>query len=137
MTRRSRIGALEVAAQRLLLRKVEALQRRAGTEGEARAAAEAALRLRATLAAVPESAPGDHLDGERTFVLADPWSARLLAALCRRYGIEPLDDGRHGTMTVRAPRVFLDTVLAPEFDRVRDALGGLMGDLARRPTAAS
>lgn len=132
MTRPSgRIDAVStvVAARRRRLAKVEALLRAAGTAGEAEAATLAAARVRSALGAGSEPGPQSVADADRTFALGCVWSGRLLAALCRRYGIEPLDDGQDGTMTVRAPRMFLETVLVPEFEHVERALAGVMGQL--------
>ena len=116
------------------LAKVEALARAGGTAGE-RAAAEAAaqrLRTRGAGSRAPEASASPHEDIDMAFAVDHPWAARLLIALCHRYAIEPAARAPDGRLIVRAPRVFLETVLAPEFDRVRAGLAGLMGDLERQ-----
>jgi hypothetical protein len=118
------------------LAKVEALARAAGTDGERIAAEAAASRLRVALSVErADGAAGEIADVDMAFPLDHPWAARLLTALCHRYAVEPVGLAADGRMIVRAPRIFLEAVLVPEFDRVRHALAGLMGELTARPTA--
>ena len=102
------------------LRKIEALFAAAGAEGERVAAGAALDRLRARLAAQRRSEPAV----EMQFSLGDQWSRRLFLALCRRYGLEPyrLHRQRLTTVTVRAPRTFVEQVLWPEFEELNAAL---------------
>lgn len=117
------------------LAKVEALARAAGTDGERRAAEAAAARLRGTVEALRQDAVGrlpEHADIEHAFTVDQPWAGRLLTALCHRYAIEPAGFDAAGRIVVRAPRAFVERVLVPEFEQVRAALAGLMGELACR-----
>ena len=59
---------------------------------------------------------------EMRFTLQDPWSARLLIALCRRWGLQPFryPRQRQTTVIVRAPREFLERVLWPRFQELHD-----------------
>lgn len=95
------------------LRKIEALFAGAGTPGE-RMAAEAALeRVRAKLAEQQRQDP----PVEMQFSMPDQWSRHLFVALCRRYGLKPYryPRQRRTTVMLRAPSVFINEVLWPEF----------------------
>lgn len=110
---------MTIAAQlRERLRKAEALYVGAATPGERVAAGAAVERLRARLAELGRQAPPI----EMRFTLQDPWSARLLIALCRRWGLQPFryPRQRQTTVIVRAPRDFLERVLWPRFQELHD-----------------
>lgn len=112
--------AVDDAALREKMAKLEALFRRAGTEGERLAAEAAYERLKAKADAAPKQAP----PLEVQFTLNDPWSRRLFIALCRKHGIKPYryPRQRRTTVVVRAPRTLLDDVLMPEFGRLQHEL---------------
>ena len=102
------------------LRKIETLFAGASTAGE-RLAAEAALeRVRGRLAELGRRDPPI----EMQFSMPDRWSRHLFLALCRRYGLAPYryHRRRHNTITVRAPKGFIDQVLWPEFSELDRAL---------------
>lgn len=108
------------AALRAKMAKLEALFRRAATQGE-RAAAEAAYdRLKAKADTTPPKTPPVEIQ----FTLNDPWSRRLFIALCRKHGIKPYryPRQRRTTIVVRAPRSLLDDALLPEFSRLQHEL---------------
>ena len=95
------------------LRKIEALHAGTTIDGEREAARRAAERIRARLAELR----GRDEDVELHYSLADPWKRRLFLALCRRYGLKPFREAgrRYTTVQVRAPQVFQDKTLWPEF----------------------
>lgn len=104
--------------ERLL--KAERLLAGAATSGE-RGAAEAAVeRLKARLA---ESARQDP-PVEIKLSLPDVWSIKLLAALCRRYGLRPYryPRQRRTTVIVRAPRAFFETAVWHPFQALHAEL---------------
>ena len=112
------------------LRKIEALFAGAGTSGE-RLAAEAALeRVRARLTELRQQDP----PAELQISLSDQWSRRLFLALCRRYGLEPYryHRQRRTTLMVRAPRLFFDQVLWPEFSELDRALQAYLHEVTLR-----
>ena len=113
---------------RAKLAKVEALFRRAGSEGE-RAAAEAALeRLRGRLGASDE----DHEpENEFQFSLPDMWSVRLFVAVCRKHGVRPYRYARQRrtTFMVRARHDFFEQVVWPEFNLLHDELESYFEDV--------
>jgi hypothetical protein len=112
------------------LRKIEALFAGAGTSGE-RLAAEAALeRVRARLTELRRQDPAAELQ----ISLSDQWSRRLFLALCRRYGLEPYryHRQRRTTLMVRAPRLFFDQVLWPEFSELDRALQAYLHEVTLR-----
>jgi hypothetical protein len=113
----SAVMAVEDAALREKMAKLEALFRRAGTDGERLAAEAAYERLKAKADATFKPAPPVEIQ----FTLNDPWSRRLFIALCRKHGIKPYryPRQRRTTVVVRAPRAMLDTVLLPEFSRLQ------------------
>ena len=59
-----------------------------------------------------------------TFRLPDRWSRRLFLALCRRYGLKPFryPRQRYSTVVVRAPQLFLNNTLWPEYVEIARAL---------------
>ncbi|MFZ1963507.1 MAG: hypothetical protein WAU78_08565 [Roseiarcus sp.] len=95
------------------LSKVEALLFGAATIGERDAAGAAAERLRAKLDEAGRRDP----PVEMKFSMPDQWSARLLIALCRRYGFKPFRYARQRSTTimVKAPRRFFDAVVWRQF----------------------
>ncbi len=95
------------------LKAIEALHAGATTPGERDAALSAHARILARLKA--ERAKDREV--EMTFTLQNPWSRDLFIALCRRYELRPYryKRQRHTTVTVRAPRSFIDGTLWPEF----------------------
>src|ERR1041385_7375779 len=102
------------------LRKIEALFAGATTPGERGGAGAAASRIKARLQEL-----GRHeTPVEMRFSVSDPWSRKLLIALCRRYGVHPYryPRMRRQTVVVKAPRSFLDNVLWPEFQEINAAL---------------
>src|SRR5690606_16906326 len=100
------------------------------TEGERIAAAEATRRIRARLEALEAEAP----PREYKLTVADPWSMKLLIALCRRYGIKPYryPRQRHTTLMVRVSGKFLDETLWPEFSELSDALREHLREVTER-----
>jgi hypothetical protein len=102
------------------LRKISALFEGAKTIGERHAAAAAILRVKEAIAALART----EQPVEMRFTLPDRWQRRLLAALCRRYGLEPYRyrGQRHTTVMVRAPRSFIDRTLWPEYLELQVAL---------------
>ena len=112
------------------LRKITALFEGAATSGERQAAAAAMERLGQALNAVPKTQPLP----ETKFSMADDWQRRLLAALCRRYGLEPYryKGQRHTTVMVRAPRSFVDNTLWPEFLELQTALHSYLNEATER-----
>ena len=112
--------AAEDMALREKMAKLEALFRRAGTEGERMAAEAAYERLKSKADATPKQAPPVEIQ----FSLNDPWSRRLFIALCRKHGIKPYryPRQRRTTVVVRAPRALLDDALLPEFSRLQHEL---------------
>ena len=114
---------------RAKLAKVEALFRRAGSEGE-RAAAEAALeRLRGRMGASEE----DREPGESSFssLCPDMWSVRLFVAVCRKHGVRPYRHARQRrtTFMVRARHDFFEQVVWPEFNILHDELESYFEDV--------
>src|SRR5690349_3774657 len=67
------------------LRKIEALFAGATTPGEKVAAGEAKKRIQLRLEALEQADP----PVEYRLTAGDGWSAKLLLALCRRYGLAP------------------------------------------------
>jgi hypothetical protein len=112
------------------LRKITALFEGAATAGERQAAALAMERVRKTLNAVeaPQPLP------ETRFSLADQWQRRLFTALCRRHGLEPYrrKGQRYTTVTVRAPRSFVDNTLWPEYLELQAALNDYLNEATER-----
>lgn len=106
------------------LAKLEALFRRAGTEGEKRAAGSALSRLR--LKKRPEKV-------EKGVSLDNPWSVQLFVAVCRKHGIEPYRHPRQRRTTVMMmvePQVLEETLL-PQFQELQNELYDYMNDVTR------
>ena len=110
------------------IRKIAALYEGARTPGERQAAAAAIERLKAAMAALPESPT------EEQFTLPDPWKRRLFMALCRRYGIRPYryPRQRHATLLIKAPRSFVDKTLWPEFLQISEVLNEYLNEVTER-----
>ena len=118
------------ASLRDKLRKIEALFAGAGTEGERAAAGAAAERIRARLRQTGQIEP----PVEMRLSVSDPWSQRLLIALCRRYGIRPYRYPRmkRQSIVVKAPRSFVEGVLWPEFEQINAALAEYLLSVTER-----
>lgn len=112
------------------LRKITALFEGAMTPGERQAAAAAMARVRQALDAAIKTQPPP----ETRFSLADLWSRRLFLALCRRYGLKPYryKGQRYNTVVVRAPRIFIDQTLWPEFVELQQALNSYLDEATER-----
>jgi len=91
------------------LRKISALFEGATTTGEREATAAAIDRLRKVLAAAEQVEPSTKMQ----FTNLDRWHRKLFLALCRRYGLKPYRyrRQRYSTITLRAPRSFLNHTL--------------------------
>ncbi|HEY3321049.1 MAG TPA: hypothetical protein VGP72_11335 [Planctomycetota bacterium] len=119
--------------ERLLLeklRKIEALIAQPGTAGEGAAAAEARRRLMERLSAIRKT----DASVEYRFSIPDAWSRRLFLALLRRYGLQPYRHRgqRYSTVTVRAPKSFLEETLWPEFLEMSTTLKGYLDEVTDR-----
>jgi hypothetical protein len=104
---------------RARLAKLEALFRRAGTDGE-RAAAEAAIgRLQDRL--VKDSPPAAV---ELKFSFPDMWAVRLFVAVCRKHGVRPYryPRQRRTTVMVRSARARFHAEVWPEFTSLHSEL---------------
>ena len=112
------------------LRKISALFEGAKTIGERHAAAAAIGRVKEALAALRQT----ELAVEMKFTLPDRWQRRLLAALCRRYGLEPYRyrGQRYTTVMVRAPRSFVERTLWPEYVELQVALDEYLNQATER-----
>jgi hypothetical protein len=112
------------------LRKISALFEGATTIGERDAAAAAIDRVRKALAAAEQI---EQLV-ETQFKLVDRWNRRLFTALCRRYGLKPYryPRQRYSTVTLRAPRSFIDNTLWPEFLQIKKALDEYLNEATER-----
>jgi len=108
------------------LRKISALYEGATTPGERSAAAAAIERVKKAIAAIAFTEP----PSEFQFRLPDLWQRRLFSALCRRYGLEPFRyrRQRYTTVVVRAPKIFVDRTLWPEYQQLREALNRYLDD---------
>lgn len=102
------------------LRRVEQLHARTPFAGE-REAAQNAIEL--TCERLHECEAADP-PAEYKFTLSDMWSRKLLAALLRRYGIEPYRyrRQRYTTVMARVSQKFVDETLWPEFVELSNAL---------------
>jgi hypothetical protein len=118
--------------QRLIerLQRIEALFAGAATPGEREAAAQARERIRARLQEQQQTDP----PVEYSFTLRDEWSRRLLAALMRRYGIQPYRyrRQRYTTVMARVPRRFVDETLWPEFQQLNRTLAAFLAQVTER-----
>ena len=107
------------------LAKLEALFRRAGTDGE-RAAAEAAI------ARVQDRLGKDvHTVAiEMKFSFPDTWAVRLFVAVCRKHGVKPYryPRQRRTTVMVRAPRERFDAEIWREFSALHMELNVYFGE---------
>jgi len=112
------------------LQKISALFEGATTAGERDAAAAAIDRVRKALAAVEQV----EQPVETQFKLVDRWNRRLFTALCRRYGLKPYryPRQRYSTVTVRAPRSFINNTLWPEFLQIKTALDEYLNEATER-----
>jgi len=112
------------------LHKITALFEGATTVGERDAAAAAIDRVRKALAAAEQVEP----PVETQFKLVDRWNRRLFTALCRRYGLKPYryPRQRYSTVTVRAPRSFINNTLWPEFLQITKALDEYLNEATER-----
>jgi hypothetical protein len=112
------------------LRKISALFEGATSRGERTAAAAAIARVKEALAALQRT----EQPIEVQFTVPDRWQRRLFVALCRRYGIEPYryKRQRYSTVTVRAPRSFIDRTLWPEYLGIKEALNEFLNEATER-----
>jgi hypothetical protein len=71
---------------------------------------------------------------ETKISMADQWQRRLFSALCRRYGLEPYrcKGQRYTTVMVRAPRVFFNNTLWPEYLELQAALHSYLNEATER-----
>ena len=121
------------AALEQRLRKIEALFAGTTSDGEREAARLAAERIRARLA----EARKVQADVVMSYSLPDPWKRKLFVALCRRYGLTPYRQYRQRQTTVmlRAPEVFHNQTLWPEFQalaaELHDELSALTDRIVR------
>lgn len=112
------------------LRKIEALHAGATTDGERTAAEYVRQRVLFRLAEFEKDDPPI----EYKFTMSSVWSRRLLAALLRRYNIEPYRYYRQRRTTVMAQvsRRFVDETLWPEFMALNDVMKEHMDGIADR-----
>jgi hypothetical protein len=112
------------------LRKIEWLYARATTSGERLAAENARERIRERLRITQQQAEAIEI----RFSLPDHWSRRLLLSLLRRYGLEPYRYAgqRQTTVMVRAPRIFVDETLWPEFQELNRTLRAYLDEVTDR-----
>lgn len=112
------------------LHKIEWLYARATTPGERIAAENASERIRERLRMTQQKAEAIEI----RFSLPDLWSRRLLLSLLRRYGLKPYrySGQRHTTVMVRAPRIFVDETLWPEFQELNGTLRAYMDEVTDR-----
>ena len=112
------------------LRLIEALHAGATSAGERLAAAEARKRIQMRLASIAKEDP----PVEFRFSLADGWSRKLFAALCRRYEVKPYRyrGQRRTTLMVRAPRRFIEDTLWPEFQELSSVLRAHLEEVTDR-----
>ena len=112
------------------LNKISALFEGATTTGERGAAAAAIDRVRKALAAAEQV----ELSTEMQFRNLDRWRRKLFLALCRRYGLKPYRyrRQRYSTITLRAPRSFLNNTLWPEYLEIQKALDEYLEEATER-----
>ncbi len=110
---------------RARLGKLEALFRRAGTDGE-RAAAEAAIARVQDRLGKGNAAPAI----EMKFSFPDTWAVHLFVAICRKHGVKPYryPRQRRTTVMVRAPRQRFDTEIWREFSDLHSELHIYFGE---------
>ncbi|MHC4974551.1 MAG: hypothetical protein ACYTG3_19730 [Planctomycetota bacterium] len=113
-----------------LLSKIQTLHARAGTEGERRAAAAAADRIRGRL----RKRAYDEAPVEYRFTIRDPWARKLFFALLRREGLDPYryPRQRRQTIMVRVRRSVVDARLWPEFEELSARLTEYLEDVTDR-----
>lgn len=118
-----------------LLSKVQALHARAATEGERRAAAAAADRLRGRL----RKGAYDDAPVEYRFTIRDPWARKLFYAMLRRDGFEPYryPRQRRQTVMVRIRRSVVHSQLWPEFEELSARLADYLEDVTDRVIATA
>jgi hypothetical protein len=112
------------------LRKISALFEGATTAGERDAAAAAIERVKKALGITAKV----EQPVEFTFKLPDSWQRRLFTALCRRYGLEPYryKRQRYTTVTLRAPKSFVERTLWPEYRELKTALDEYLHEATER-----
>jgi hypothetical protein len=112
------------------LRAIEALFAGATTPGERVAAGEAKRRIQLRLKSLEDSDPAI----DYRFTVGDGWSARLLMALCRRYGLTPFRyrGQRRTTLNVKVSQRFAEETLWPEFQQLSAVLRRHIDDLTDR-----
>ena len=113
---------------RAKLAKVEALFRRAGSEGERAAAGAAMDRLHGRLAG---SAGKDEPEVELQFSLPDTWSVSLFVAVCRKHGVRPYRyrRQRRTSVVVSAREREFNRVVWPEYSRLQTELESYFEDV--------
>lgn len=113
---------------RAKLAKVEALFRRAGSEGERAAAGAAMDRLHGRLAG---SAGKEEPEVELQFSLPDAWSVSLFVAVCRKHGIRPYRyrRQRRTSVVVSAREREFNRVVWPEYSRLQTELESYFEDV--------
>jgi len=112
------------------LQRVEALHAGTNFEGERNAAANVMESIRRRIADCERDDP----PVQYKFTVADEWSRKLLAALLRRYGIEPYRRRRqrHTTVMAQVSKKFVDETLWPEFCDLANALEKYLEDVTDR-----
>jgi hypothetical protein len=112
------------------LLRIEALFERAGTDGEAAAAAGAAERIRRRIEALAKLDPPI----EYRFTLTDGWSRKLFLALLRRYEVAPYRyrSQRRNTLMARVSRQFVKETLWPEFLEISRVLDAHLSEVTER-----
>lgn len=103
---------------RARLAKLEALFRRAGTDGERAAAKAAIARVQARLGDADAAAI------EMKFSFPDAWAVRLFVAVCRKRGVRPYryPRQRRTTIMVRASRERFEEEIWREFSALHAEL---------------
>jgi hypothetical protein len=124
---------MDEAKLREKLSKIEALFAGATTEGERIAAGEARRRIQERLASVEKLDP----PVEYRFSLPDTWSRKLFLSLLRRYELRPYRyrGQRRTTVTVKAPKPFVEETLWPEFQQLNAALRTYLEEITDRVIA--
>ncbi|MDI6737992.1 MAG: DUF2786 domain-containing protein [Nanoarchaeota archaeon] len=104
------------------IQKVEALIKRAATEGERQSAIQAKERLLKTK---------EDTEIEYNVTMGDMWQKKLFVAICHKYSLKTYRYHRqkYTTTMVRVSKSFLDGVVWPEFLKFRDILGKLVDEV--------
>ncbi len=112
------------------LKKVEALFARAGTAGEAAAAAAAIERLKAQIGNRPKR--NEEPLVELQYSLPDAWAVRLFFAVCRKHGITPYrySRQRYTTVVVKVQSSQFLTVVFAEFQLLHREMMGYFNETA-------